>query len=91
LHSYSCRAPSIAAILVAVSGTCFFRPRDLLRARSLGLAPRIEIELARIAAPALLAAMLCIRLDSRQGIPYLVLLVAIFRGRSRGAYASHAR
>ena len=71
------RAPSIAAILVAVSGYLLFRLRDLLRARSLGLAPRIEVDLARIAAPALLAALLCIWLASRQGIPYLVLLVAI--------------
>ena len=71
------RAPSIAAILVAVSGYLLFRLRDLLRARSLGLAPRIKVDLARIAAPALLAALLCIWLASRQGIPYLVLLVAI--------------
>ena len=71
------RVPSIAAILVAVSGYLLFRLRDLLRARSLGLAPRIEVDLARIAAPALLAALLCIWLASRQGIPYLVLLVAV--------------
>ena len=71
------RAPSIAAILVAVSGYLLFRLRDLLRARSLGLAPRIEVDLARIAAPAVFAALLCIWLASRQGIPYLVLLVAI--------------
>jgi D-xylose transport system permease protein len=71
------RAPSIAAILVAVSGYLLFRLRDLLRARSLGLAPRIEVDLARIAAPALLAALLCIWLASRQGIPYLVVLVAV--------------
>ncbi len=71
------RAPSIAAILIAVAGYLLFRLRDLLRARSLGLAPRIEVDLARIAAPALFAALLCIWLASRQGIPYLVLLVAI--------------
>ena len=71
------RVPSIAAILVAVSGYLLFRLRDLLRARSLGLAPRIKVDLTRIAAPALLAALLCIWLASRQGIPYLVLLVAI--------------
>jgi D-xylose transport system permease protein len=71
------RGPSIAAILVAVSGYLLFRLRDLLRARSLGLAPRIEVDLARIAPPALFAALLCIWLASRQGIPYLVLLVAL--------------
>ena len=71
------RAPSIAAILIAVAAYLLFRLRDLLRARSLGLAPRIEVDLARIAAPALFAALLCIWLASRQGIPYLVLLVAI--------------
>src|SRR3984957_18607730 len=60
------RAPSIAAILVAVSGYLLFRLRDLLRARSLGLAPRIEVELVRIAAPALFVALLCIWLGSRQ-------------------------
>ena len=36
------RVPSIAAIFVAVSGYLLFRLRDLLRARSLGLAPRIR-------------------------------------------------
>ena len=71
------RVPSIAAILLALSGYLLFRLRDLLRARSLGLAPRIEVDLARIAAPARVAALLCIWLASRQGIPYLVLLVAV--------------
>ena len=71
------RAPSIAAILIAVAAYLLFRLRDLFRARSLGLAPRIEVDLARIAAPALFAALLSIWLASRQGIPYLVLLVAI--------------
>jgi D-xylose transport system permease protein len=71
------RAPSIAAILIAVAAYLLFRLRDLLRARALGLAPRIEVDLARIAAPALFVALLCIWLGSRQGIPYLVLLVAV--------------
>jgi D-xylose transport system permease protein len=59
------------------SGYLLFRLRDLLRARSLGLSATIEVDLARIAAPDLLAALLCIWLASRQGIPYLVLLVAV--------------
>ena len=71
------RAPSIAAVVLAFSGYLLFRLRDLLRARSLGLAPRLEVDLARIAAPAIFAALLCIWLASGQGIPYLVVLVAI--------------
>jgi D-xylose transport system permease protein len=71
------RAPSIAAVVLAFSGYLLFRLRDLLRARSLGLAPRLEADLARIAAPAIFPALLCIWLASGQGIPYLVVLVAI--------------
>lgn len=71
------RAPSIAAVVLAFSGYLLFRLRDLLSARSLGLAPRLEVDLARIAAPAIFAALLCIWLASGQGIPYLVVLVAI--------------
>jgi D-xylose transport system permease protein len=71
------RAPSIAAVVLAFSCYLLFRLRDLLRARSLGLAPRLEVDLARIAAPAIFAALLCIWLASGQGIPYLVVLVAI--------------
>jgi D-xylose transport system permease protein len=71
------RAPSTAVIIVAFSGYLLFRLQELLQARSLGLGPRLEVDFARIAAPAILAALLCLWLASRQGIPYLVLLVAI--------------
>jgi ABC-type xylose transport system permease subunit len=71
------RAPSTAVIIVAFSGYLLFRLQELLQARSLGLGPRLEVEFARNPAPAILAALLCLWLASRQGIPYLVLLVAI--------------
>jgi D-xylose transport system permease protein len=71
------RAPSTAVIIVAFSGYLLFRLQELLQARSLGLGPRLEVDFARIAAPAIFAALLCLWLASRQGIPYLVLLVAI--------------
>jgi D-xylose transport system permease protein len=71
------RAPSTAVIIVAFSGYLLFRLQELLQARSLGLGPRLEVDFARIAAPAIFGALLCLWLASRQGIPYLVLLVAI--------------
>lgn len=71
------RAPSIVAILFTLLCYLLFRVRELLRARSLGLVSRFEVDLARIAAPAIFAALLSVWLASRQGIPYLVLLVAI--------------
>jgi D-xylose transport system permease protein len=71
------RGPSIAVIVLAFLGYLLFRLQDLLRARSLGLAPQLSSDLARIGAPAVMAALLCIWLASNQGIPYLVLLVAI--------------
>jgi D-xylose transport system permease protein len=71
------RAPSIAVIILAISGYLVFRLLELLRARSLGLAPRLDVDFARVAAPAVFTALLCLWLAFRQGVPYLVLLVAI--------------
>ena len=71
------RAPSTAVIIVAFSGYLLFRLHELLQARALGLAPQLEVDFARIAAPAIFAALLCLWLASRQGVPFLVLLVAI--------------
>jgi D-xylose transport system permease protein len=71
------RGPSIAAIVVAFLAYLLFRYRELARTRSLGLTPQLRSDFARIAAPAIFAAALCVWLASRQGVPYLVLLVAI--------------
>jgi D-xylose transport system permease protein len=71
------RAPSIAVIILAFTGYLLFRLRELLRARALGLAPRLKIDFVRVAGPAIITGLLCLWLASRQGIPYLVLLVAI--------------
>ena len=72
------RAPSIAVIVLAFSWLSALSasgaaPRPFARAR----ATTRRSNSARIAAPAIVAALLCLWLASRQGIPYLVLLVAI--------------
>jgi D-xylose transport system permease protein len=71
------RAPSIAVIILAFAGYLLFRLQELLHARALGVASRLDLAVVRIATPAVAAAVLCLWLASRQGIPYLVLLVAI--------------
>jgi D-xylose transport system permease protein len=71
------RAPSIAVIILAISGYLLFRLRELLRARSLGLASRLEFDFVRVTAPAIFTAVLSLWLAFRRGVPYLALLVVI--------------
>jgi D-xylose transport system permease protein len=68
---------SIGLIVIFLSGYLALRTLELNRARSLGLAPQFGTDLFGATLPAALAAVVAIWIVSRQGIPYLVLLVAI--------------
>jgi D-xylose transport system permease protein len=70
-------ALSISVIVAVLGGYLLLRLSELLRARSLELVQHLGNEFARAACPAIVAAILAIWVVSRQGIPYLVLLVAI--------------
>jgi D-xylose transport system permease protein len=70
-------ALSIGLIVIFLSGYLALRTVELNRARSLGLAPQFGTDLFGATLPAALAAVVAIWIVSRQGIPYLVLLVAI--------------
>jgi D-xylose transport system permease protein len=70
-------ALSIGLIVIFLSGYLALRALELNRARSLGLTPQFGTDLFGATLPAALAAVVAIWIVSRQGIPYLVLLVAI--------------
>lgn len=70
-------ALSIGVIVVLLGGYFLLRLSELLRARSLELVQDLGTEFMRATWPAIVAATLAIWVVSRQGIPYLVLLVAI--------------
>jgi ABC-type xylose transport system permease subunit len=70
-------ALSIGLIVVFLGGYLALRIFELNRARSLGLAPQFGADLFSVTLPAAVAAVVAIWIVSRQGIPYLVLLVAI--------------
>ena len=70
-------ALSIGLIVVFLGGYVALRIFELNRARSLGLAPQFGADLFNATLPAAVAAVVAIWIVSRQGIPYLVLLVAI--------------
>jgi ABC-type xylose transport system permease subunit len=70
-------ALSIGVIVALLGGYLLLRLSELLRARSLELVQHLGNEFVRAAWPAIVAAILAIWVVSRQGIPYLVLLVAI--------------
>ncbi len=70
-------ALSIGLIVVFLGGFLALRIFELNRARSLGLAPQFGADLFSATLPAAVAAVVAIWIVSRQGIPYLVLLVAI--------------
>ena len=70
-------ALSIGLIVVFLGGYLALRIFELNRARSLGLAPQFGADLFSATLPAAVAAVVAIWIVSRQGIPYLVLLVAI--------------
>jgi len=50
---------------------------ELRRAQLLGLAPQFRADIVRVVLPAAIAVIVAIWIVSRQGVPYLVLLVAI--------------
>jgi D-xylose transport system permease protein len=68
---------SIGVIVLFLSGYIALRLFELLRGRSLGLVQQLRLDLLRAAAPAIVAAAVATWVVSRQGVPYLVLLVAI--------------
>ena len=70
-------ALSIGLIVIFLSGYLALRTLELNRARSLGLAPQFGTDLFGATLPAAVAAVVAIWIVSRQGIRYLVLLVAI--------------
>jgi D-xylose transport system permease protein len=70
-------AYSIGVIGVLLGGYFLLRLLELVRARSLELVEHLGTEVMRATWPAIVAAILAIWVVSRQGIPYLVLLVAI--------------
>ena len=70
-------ALSIGVIVVLLGGYFLLRLSELLRARSLELVQDLGTEFMRATWPAIVAAALAIWVVSRQGVPYLVLLVAI--------------
>ena len=68
---------SVAAVLAAFAGYAVLRLSEILRAEVLGVAgPRLP-ELTRALLPAAVAAAIAIWIVSWQGMPYLVLLVAL--------------
>src|ERR1700751_2872407 len=70
-------ARSIGLIVVFLSAYLALRAFELNRARSLGLAPQFGADLFGATLPAAIGAVVAIWIASRQGVPYLVLLVAI--------------
>jgi D-xylose transport system permease protein len=70
-------ALSIGLIVVFLGGYLTLRIFELNRARSLGLTNQFGADLFSVTFPAAIAAVVTIWIVSRQGIPYLVLLVAI--------------
>jgi D-xylose transport system permease protein len=68
---------SFGVIVLFLSGYIALRLFELLRGRSLGLVQQLRLDLLRAAAPAIVAAAVATWVVSRQGVPYLVLLVAI--------------
>jgi D-xylose transport system permease protein len=69
--------PSSLAILLALAFYAVFRIGELRRAQRLGVAGRIEAETVRALLPPVIAAGAALWIATWQGIPYLVLLVAL--------------
>ncbi|MBN8995092.1 MAG: sugar ABC transporter permease [Rhizobiales bacterium] len=68
---------SIGAILVATLGYASLRVAEIRRAHGLGILGRMPPAIFRAVAPAVLAALAAAWIASWQGIPYLVVLVAM--------------
>jgi ABC-type xylose transport system permease subunit len=68
---------SIGTVVAAFLGYSALRLFELRRARALGVSGKVDAEVVRTLLPPLLATGIAIWIVSWQGIPYLVLLVAI--------------
>jgi D-xylose transport system permease protein len=68
---------SVVAVLLALAGYAVLRWSEFRRAEGLGVSDGRLTDLARALLPAAVAAAVAIWIVSRQGLPYLVLLVAI--------------
>jgi ABC-type xylose transport system permease subunit len=68
---------SVAAVVLALAGYAALRWSEFRRAEALGVSDGRLPDLARALLPAAFAAAVAIWIVSRQGLPYLVLLVAI--------------
>ena len=70
-------ALSIAAIVLVLAGYALLRLAEIRRARALAVTDNPGQDLLRALAPAIVAAVIGIWIASLQGIPYLVILVAV--------------
>jgi D-xylose transport system permease protein len=70
-------AASVALIVGSLAAYAIFVVATARRARSLGLTSSIRPQVVRAMAPALVGALLAIYVSSTQGLPYLVLLLAL--------------
>ncbi len=70
-------ALSIAAIVLVLAGYALLRLAEIRRARALAVTDNPGQDLLRALGPAIVAAVIGIWIASLQGIPYLVILVAV--------------
>jgi D-xylose transport system permease protein len=70
-------APSIIAVILALVAYAALRMAEIRRAQALGVTESVGQDMLRSLVPATLAALATIWIATLQGIPYLVLLVAI--------------
>ena len=70
-------ALSIAAIMLVLAGYALLRLAEIRRARALAVTDNPGQDLLRALGPAIVAAVIGIWIASLQGIPYLVILVAV--------------
>ena len=69
--------PSIVAILAVLGGYAALRLAEIRRAQALGVTESAGQDMVRTIVPAVLAAVIAIWIATLQGIPFLVLLVAL--------------
>ena len=69
--------PSIVAILAVLGGYAALRLAEIRRAQALGVTESAGQDMVRTLVPAVLAALAAIWIATLQGIPFLVLLVAL--------------
>lgn len=69
--------PSFLVVLALLGGYAIFRVLELRRAHHLGVIANLERAVVKALVPAAIAAAIALLIASWQGIPYLVLLVAL--------------